>query len=214
MNFLKKYQQLFISVIFTLLLIGCRVMITGGFTFLFIPWNTFLAIVPLFFSYKLRNAQGRTAWLYAALWLLFLPNAMYIVTDLFHLRVRENVPYWFDLLILFSAAVNGLIAGFISLYNTECWLKDFLPGKSRHLFSFGIMLLCAYGIYLGRYERWNSWDVLAQPFALFADIANDIVHPLRNKHCWLLTFIFGAWMHLVYGFVKTGLMQAQQKRLP
>ncbi|MBL7718712.1 MAG: DUF1361 domain-containing protein [Flavipsychrobacter sp.] len=204
MQFFSRYQHLFFSILFTFFLVGIRMIMTGTHTFAFIPWNTFLAIVPLWFSYLLPAARGRVAWLYAALWLLFFPNAMYMVTDLFHLREREKVPYWADLLLLFSAAVNGLIAGFLSLYNTEQWLRQRGSGKRRHLFIVAAMLLCGYGIYLGRYERWNSWDVVAQPFALLSGIADHILHPMRNIDAWMVTGLFGVWMYLLYGFLKTG----------
>lgn len=202
MNFITKHRHLLLSMLFTLFLIGFRMIYTGNYVFAFIIWNTFLAIVPLYFSEKLKDAGRRPAYLYAAVWLLFFPNAMYIITDLFHLRNRALIPVWYDLVILFSAAVNGIIAGFISLHNVEQWLKQKLHIRRTHLLIIPLMLLCAYGIYLGRYERWNSWDIVAQPFALFSEMAYHIFHPFHNKECWLLTLIFGSWMYLLYSYSK------------
>jgi uncharacterized membrane protein len=199
---MARHRHLLLSMLFTLFLIGFRMIYTGNYMFAFIVWNTFLAVIPLYFSEKLKTAGRRASFAYAAAWLLFFPNALYIITDLFHLRDRELIPVWYDLVILFSAAINGIIAGFISLYNVEKWLKEKIHIRRTHLFIIPIMLLCAYGIYLGRYERWNSWDIVAQPFALFSEMAHHIFHPFRNKECWLLTLIFGSWMYLLYTYSK------------
>lgn len=207
MRFIEKYQQLFVSLVFTCFLIGFRSILSGTPTFLFLVWNLFLAVLPLLFSYKLAGSSRLKACLYGLLWLLFFPNAMYIVTDLFHLHPRPHIPFWFDLLILFSAALNGLIAGFISLYNTEKWLSQTWKSRSRHAFPLLAMFLCGYGIYLGRYERWNSWDVVARPFSLLSDMANHFLHPLQNKHCWLITILFGFWMYIIYGFIRSVLVR-------
>ena len=202
MNFISKHRHLLLSMLFTMFLIGFRIIYTGNLAFAFIAWNTFLAIVPLYFSEKLKDSSKRASYAFVAIWLLFFPNALYIITDLFHLRHRELIPVWYDLVILFSAALNGLIAGFISLHNVEKWLKEKLHIRRTHLFIVPLMLLSAYGIYLGRYERWNSWDIVAQPFGLFSEMAHHIFHPFRNKECWLLTIIFGSWMYLLYSYSK------------
>ena len=202
MKFINKYQHLFIALVFTALLLGARIAYTGRLSFAFISWNLFLAVVPLYFSYLLQEAKGKLAWIYATAWLLFFPNTMYIVTDLFHLRDREVIPVWYDLIILFSAAVNGIIAGFASLHNVERWLKNKVALKRSHLLILPLMLLCGYGIYLGRYERWNSWDILSNPFSLFSSIYGHIRHPFRYKECWMLTAIFGAWMSLLYSYTR------------
>lgn len=202
MDFISKHRHLLFSMLFTMFLIGFRMIYTGTHAFAFIAWNTFLAIIPLYFSEKLKDSGIKATYGYAAIWLLFFPNALYIITDLFHLRHRELIPVWYDLVILFSAAINGLIAGFISLHNVEKWLKQRLHIRRTHLLIIPLMLLCAYGIYLGRYERWNSWDIIAQPSALFSEMSHHIFHPGRNKECWLLTTIFGSWMYLLYTYSK------------
>ncbi len=99
-----------LSVGFTLLLILSRVFYSGSFTYLFFAWNLFLAGVPLFVSGLLNEFKKRKFQIvFFITWLLFFPNALYIITDLIHLRERGNVPLWFDVILIFSASINGLI---------------------------------------------------------------------------------------------------------
>ncbi|WP_262497530.1 DUF1361 domain-containing protein [Flavipsychrobacter stenotrophus] len=134
------------------------------------------------------------------LWLLFFPNAMYIVTDLFHLNESTNVPKWFDLLLLFSAALNGVLMGMSSLYNIEQFLKKNISVKYVPVVVFSLLLLCGYGIYLGRYMRWNSWDIFTQPFGLLMNIAHDVKHPLRKTDSWMLSGLFATWLFILYRY--------------
>ncbi|MCB9047053.1 MAG: DUF1361 domain-containing protein [Chitinophagales bacterium] len=200
---MKKYSWLIPLSLFSVLLIIARVVYTSSLMFSFLVWNIFLAAVPLYFSLKALNSNRKlTTTIYSALWLLFFPNSMYIITDLFHLMPRENVPLWFDLLILFSSATNGVLFGFLSLSNMEKTFKKFSSSRMRHVLVLFIMLLCGYGIYLGRFERWNSWDIIAQPYMLSISVMHDIVHPVRNINTWALSLSFGIWMFLLYRFVQ------------
>jgi uncharacterized membrane protein len=127
---------------------------------------------------------------------------MYIITDLFHLEDELGVPKWLDLLLLFSAAFNGLFMGLMSLKNIENLLASYLPGKTKILFSAVIFLLCGYGIYLGRYERWNSWDLFTHPISLAKDIALDFLYPIHHRHVWTITIYFGGWLMIVHQYLS------------
>ena len=201
MSFFKEYKWLSPILLFTASLLLGRVAFTGSIMFLFIGWNLFLAIVPLYFSHLLiETIDKRKATLLIAAWLLFFPNAMYIVTDLFHLQDDSEMPMWFDLLILFSAALTGVIIGFLSLQNVEKYLTGKLPTRCMKWTLICLFFLCGYGIYLGRYLRWNSWDIVVQPIPLFKDIRQDVFHPFRNIECWLLSTLFGTWLYLLYKY--------------
>jgi uncharacterized membrane protein len=194
---------LFFSVGFTILLYIIRVVNTGSWLFLFIPWNLFLAWLPLFFSgliQKTENGFGKMAWL--ALWLLFLPNAPYIITDLFHLEQRHGVPLYFDLILLFSAAWNGLLMGLLSVKNTENeLLKHFSIMKVKIAMLF-IFFLSGFGIYLGRFDRYNSWHVLTQPSDLLIDIGHYLLQPWHHQHTWAVTILFAVVFYLMYEMSK------------
>lgn len=185
----------------TCLIIG-RITFTQSLTMTFILWNMLLAVLPLFFSYRLIGAEKVQKMLYLGAWLAFFPNAMYIVTDLFHLKLRNDIPQWYDLLILISAALNGLILGFVSLQNVEQYLRTRIPSKYIHRIVLPIFILCGYGIYLGRYMRWNSWDIITNTYPLIRSIKSNLVHPIQNIECWLLSLLFGVWLYLVYRYFK------------
>lgn len=202
MTFYQKHKWLLPMLGFNFALIVCRVALTFSLTFLFIPWNVFLAALPLYFSFKLDRAGKYSGWMLLVLWLLFFPNALYIVTDLFHLKQRADIPLWYDLLILFSAALIGIIMGFLSLQHVEHFLRSKIGPRYIHPIILPVFIISGYGIYLGRYMRWNSWDIITEPMTLMKDIAYDVIHPLRNMECWLLSLLFGIWMYLLYRYFK------------
>ena len=203
MSFYNKYKWLMPLLAFTALLVFARMLRTSTSYTLFIPWNLFLAWLPLFFSYYLTKFNSKlVSWGLFVLWLLFFPNSMYIVTDLFHLRDETGVPKWFDLLILFSAAINGMIMGVLSLMNAEAFLNVQLKAKWVSPAIFAIFLLCGYGVYMGRYLDFNSWDVFRHPFSIMRCIADDFLNPIANHQMWMLTVLFGVWMSVLYRFLK------------
>src|SRR4029079_6200006 len=110
-----------ISLCFTLSLLAVRVVYSGSIMYLFYPWNLFLALVPLYISGLLLK-QPTFGWksvLLLAAWLLFLPNAPYLVTDIFHFEERLPVPAWLDLLLVVSGAWNGILICMISMFRIE-----------------------------------------------------------------------------------------------
>ena len=131
-------------------------------------------------------------------WLLFLPNAPYILTDLVHLRPRAGVPYWFDILLIASFAFNGLLVGFFSLAQVH----DVLVQRLRPAYAWAMILLASigsgYGIYLGRVQRWNSWDILRHPLRLAVDCLRPWVHPFAHKEALVMTAILAGFFFLGY----------------
>jgi uncharacterized membrane protein len=149
-----------------------------GPSFLFLIWNLFLAWVPYGIALLIRSEQSKwTRYSLFCVWLLFFPNAPYLITDLLHLRERLPVPLWYDMLTFFSFAWTGLIFGYLSLVRIQklFFAKWGLWGS--HLITAGLWLLAGLGIYIGRFLRWNSWDILAQPGALLADLGSIFIHP-------------------------------------
>lgn len=203
MRFLKYYQWLMPSLLFSSALVVFRVLFLWNPLYISMLWNLFLAILPLYFSFKASRTLGKKAfWAWSAMWLLFFPNAMYITTDMFHLNEHAGIPKWFDLIMLSSCAINGLAYGVLSLRNMEKRMRDVIPQKYLNAVLLFIMMLCGYGVYLGRYLRWNSWDVVTNPISLAGDMYQHIVHPFRNANIWALTITFGTWMYILYKFFK------------
>jgi uncharacterized membrane protein len=198
---------LFVSCCFSVLLVCARVVATGYFTYLFLIWNLFLAFVPYAISEWLyhripvmENSGKRLIVLFG--WLLFIPNSFYIVTDLFHLEQFDNAPKWFDLLLLFSFAWNGLLFGILSIRRIETIITALYGNRYSILFLIVVMWLNAFGIYLGRYLRFNSWDIIGRPFSLFEEILEVIIHPVRNRMEWGMITAWAAFMALFYITIK------------
>jgi uncharacterized membrane protein len=205
---------LFVFSTFCLALSIYRMMVSTTPMFLFLNWNLFLAFIPwglssLLIVYpKLQKKKLAVAALLCT-WLLFFPNAPYILTDLFHLRIDAlGMPLWYDLLLILSFAWVGLMFGFMSLWDIEKILKRYLLSSrlkgllrfrlSIPLFSSLLLFIGSFGIYLGRYLRWNSWDILAEPFALIYDIGDRVINPFSHPQTWGVTLFMGLFLNLVY----------------
>ena len=194
------------SIGLSLLLIVGRVLLTGHGLFLFLAWNLFLALIPFGLSTLLGTALGplraRLLLPVGAAWLLFFPNAPYLITDLLHLEQRPGVPLWYDLALILSCAWNGLMLAYASLADMQELVRQRLGTGAGWAFAATALLLSSFGVYLGRYLRFNSWDVLSNPLALFFDILHRLLHPLAYPRTWGVTVVFGAFLLLGYGTVR------------
>lgn len=189
--------------IHSIVLVLFRMEYTDTHKYFFLIWNLFLAWVPFWLSslvlYMHRRGLGNGIILLPALgWLLFLPNAPYILTDLFHFHTHQQVPRWFDLMMLVSAAWTGLLLGLVSMINIHRWLRSVAPGFVSWFLMTGIAFAAGFGVYLGRYERWNSWDVLARPKPLFTDILHKFADPLSHPAFVGVTLVLGFFLLMVY----------------
>jgi uncharacterized membrane protein len=186
---------------FIAMLILFRVWYAGTTAFLFLGWNIFLAWIPYALSTQLPSYRKKEKWkqlfLFAS-WLLFFPNALYIVTDLIHLRDESNMPWWFDAMLLFAAAFAGLLMAFVSLRNTERYFATIFSKKNVAVLIFGLLFLGSFGVYLGRFERWNSWNIVNDPFELALNIFNCIINPIDNVKVWAITVLFTGVYSLLY----------------
>lgn len=212
-SFIKKEVNVIVAMVFAVCLLAARIWQMGGpclndyrmvycdsFKFIFLLWNLFLAWVPLLIVQLLQYWQtGKTLSLVGiALWLLFFPNAPYLITDFVHLRPQADIPIWYDVLLLFMYAYLGLVFAMRSLH----LLKPFLVARFGLLFSrlfIGFsLLLSGLGIYLGRVERWNSWDLFTQPLALGNSIFNLLSQPLDQAQAMLMIIGFSAFLSVAY----------------
>lgn len=206
---LVKTNQFQISLFMGILSFFCfalslfRVEISGTRHFLFLNWNLFLAFVPWLFTLILSmspNLQKSRLAVFGMLgvWLLFFPNASYILTDLFHLSHNSSMPIWFDLVLILSFAWTGLLYGFLSLWNLEKLMEQFLSKRTITLLSVVLLFISGFGIYIGRYLRWNSWDILHHPAKLMGDIGDRIVNPFDHTRTWGVTVFMGLFLAMLY----------------
>lgn len=201
MSFSKK---IIIPLAFPIVLLIVRVVLSGQLTYIFLAWNLFLALIPLAISQRITGVRNRwKIFLLIGAWLLFLPNAPYIITDFLHLKQRPPVPYWYDILLLFSAALNGLLLGLLSLFNVEKFLAHRYGNRISGLLILCSFFLCAFGIYMGRYLRWNSWDIITSPGAIATDILERVFNPFEHFGAWSVTFLFGSFFYVLYYSIKS-----------
>ncbi|WP_333820251.1 DUF1361 domain-containing protein [Ohtaekwangia sp.] len=206
---LRETNRLYILLIFSLTTILCvtlvafRVQYTANVTFVFLVWNIFLALVPYMIStllvlyhHTVKNAFW--LWLPFMAWLCFFPNAPYILTDLFHLKQRPGVPYWYDLALILFFAWNGLMLGFASMMDIQSVFTTRFKPWIGWTISIGSLLLAGFGIYLGRYLRWNSWDVISSPMHLLHDIATRVLNPFHHPQTYGVTLLFATFLLLGY----------------
>lgn len=194
-------KLLYISLLFSVGMIVYRMLYTQQSYGSFLLWNLFLAWIPFGLSVLLQYAYFQKAtpsFVLLALWLLFFPNAPYIITDLFHLKPRDPIPYWYDLIVLFWAAWNGLLLGFISLMNVERFLSTRFQSRIVAVIINCCLVLCAFGVYAGRFLRWNSWHVVTEPTTIARDVKFIAFNPEDNLKTWAVTFIFSILMILGY----------------
>jgi uncharacterized membrane protein len=187
------------------LLIGVRIYYTGSLLYLFLVWNIFLAWVPFMISSLFKKMNTKSKWKPALVffcWLAFFPNALYIVTDLIHLQLQSRVPKWFDVLILFSSAIAGLMLAFISLYRVESFLCRIVIKKMQAPLILLILFLGSFGVYLGRFLRFNSWDIVSNPTGLFSSISQRFISPFNHIQTWFITVVFTVFFYLLYVIIK------------
>ena len=174
--------------------------VNGKTSFLFLSWNLFLAWVPYGLSRLLNPTRS---WILNGgiflLWLLFFPNAPYILTDLLHLKNRWVVPHWFDLMLLITFAWTGLLVGFASLRNIQQFFASKWSGMIGGIVAYGCLILSAYGVFIGRFQRWNSWDIITQPFNLFQEAIAPLADPMDHMQTLGLAIVMSGFLVITYG---------------
>jgi uncharacterized membrane protein len=186
-------------------MVAARLFYSAQQTYLTLCWNLVLAWVPLGLSMLLarRHQPGRRAGrigslALGAVWLAFFPNAPYMVTDFVHLFPRSPIPLWFDAILVFAFAFTGLGLGFMSLLLVHGIVRRSRGAGTGWLFVATVATLTGFGVYLGRFQRWNSWDLVARPHDLFASVLREILHPASTPHSLGMTVIFGGFFATVY----------------
>jgi uncharacterized membrane protein len=157
-----------------------------------------------------QSTRYRAAWrwaLPAALWVAFLPNAFYIMTDFNHLLKWRPFPLMYDIVMIFAFAWTGLLLGVTSLYLMQNLVRAALGRAAAATLVVGVTLLCGAGVYLGRFLRWNSWDLLTRPGQLLAELAETMSDPSEHSHALGHTAVFATvalLSHLTFLAMRDG----------
>lgn len=209
-HFAKNKYRLFIFTILGLASLICtalfrwRVQLTGSENYTFMIWNLFLAWIPFFtayFTYTSALQPTRMKIMVPAaafLWLIFFPNAPYILTDFQHLAVADwqNIDTWYDVLMLLWFAFTGLLLGMVSLFMMQEIIRRSFGRWFGWSFVALVTALTATGVYVGRFLRWNSWDIITHPQELAQFTLARAVDP--SGRSIVFTAIFAALFLFFY----------------
>jgi uncharacterized membrane protein len=179
-------------------------------------WNLFLAWIPYLFSMQaaaLYFVFPRQWWMLivpGGIWLAFFPNAPYIVTDFLHLVNHPHIPLWYDILLLTTFSWTGVFLAIASLRTMQALIKIHLGNILSWFFVIVSLSLCGLGLYLGRFNRWNSWDLLIHPKTILKDIAIQVINPLDNLSFFGFTIIFIFFLFISY-LMFTSILQFEDQ---
>lgn len=212
LNMKKYFHTLMLLIGFSIAgiaMVAFRVHRTGYYTFYFLIWNLFLAWIPLILAifietlFRKKRKINIVMIVLGFIWLLFYPNAPYILTDLIHLQTSSLMPIWFDAMLILSFAWIGLFAGFVSLYVLQNVIKKAFGSFTSWLFVLVTVELGSFGVFLGRFLRWNSWDFFTNTEDVTYDVLSRVLNPLANKWSFLFTLMFSAFSFFTYLLLYT-----------
>jgi uncharacterized membrane protein len=192
------------SVFCVFMLLVARPLLTGDAADEYLIWNLFLAWIPfvlalVFYDRVRANGLRGTEVAVGATWLAFLPNAPYILTDLIHLRTRSSADaIWFDALTFSAFAWTGLLLGLVALYLVHTAVARAVGAVWGWIVAFGAIAASGFGIYLGRFLRWNTWDIITSPIAVARDVAAPFLDPSANQLPIAVTGAFTAFLVVAY----------------
>jgi uncharacterized membrane protein len=187
----KKRQQdklrivyaLAFSSLLSIILVLIGALKSGSSHYYFLIFNLWLSYFPLLFAVILVYRLKNTAWLspiniiLSLLWITFLPNSFYMISDLIHAPASIGYDLLFNIVMILFCVINSMIAGYISIYLIHWELLKRFYFRYVHLFIGLVLFICSFAIYMGRFLRWNSWSVITNPAGLLFDISDTITNP-------------------------------------
>lgn len=208
MSIFKRLLAFSVLLAWCAILLGYRIARTESSAYTFLAWNLFLATVPLVAAaalLSLHRTRGPGALQIAAfvVWLLFLPNAPYILTDFIHLKESAAIPLWYDIALLASGAGTGVLFAYASTAYVQAVVADRAGKLAGWVVTFAAFLLAGFGVYLGRFLRWNSWDAVTNPASVFHDVVPRVIDPLAHIGTVGVTLIYGIGLTLGYAAVRS-----------
>lgn len=192
-----------ISALCLSLLVG-RLIISGTSRYIFIPGNLALAWLALLFAWLLVKELKTQKWLrwqniaLTVLWLIFLPNTWYVLTDFLHVYATGEISELYDIVMMSTLVMSGFILGFTSLYLVHQELRKRLSEQKSAVLVGLVILLASFGIYLGRVLRWNTWDVITNPSGIILNVSDRIIDPFGHPRAFNVTALLFVLICSVY----------------
>lgn len=192
----KIYRAIGFSSAVSIGLLFTRMVSFQDLDYWYLAWNLFLAWIPLFFAILIVANLKKHLWLswqcllLTVLWLTFLPNSFYIATDFIHLQEAGASTLLYDVVLLLSFTLNGFMLGYLSVVALHDQLLKRINRRYANYLIGIVFLLCSFAIYLGRYLRWNTWDILLNPAGILFDVSDRLINPSAYEQTFTTTIIF------------------------
>ncbi len=196
----SKSILLLLATLILFSMVGFRMLYSGSLYSLFLIWNTFLASIPFVLSVFLvkNNLSKIQNGLIITFCILFLPNALYLISDFEHLVERYPVPFFYDILLMFYAALIGLLFNILSIKNLQQIARRYFSVRLSNILISVTIFLSGFGVYLGRYLRWNSWDLFTHPVPLLKDCIHRILQPQVYYYTWAVSLGYAFILGIAY----------------
>jgi uncharacterized membrane protein len=218
----EKPPYRFVASLVTLSLVGvllliARVIESDSLRYVFLFWNLMLAALPALLAWWLVQRIREHGWLrwqqlaLTAVWVGFLPNSFYLVTDFIHLRQTYEASLLYDIAMLTSFIISGFVFGFIGLYLVHLELAKRLRPRNAWLIITGLLLASSFALYLGRFTRWNTWDVLFKPAGLLFDVSDRFINPSSHGQTYQTTIIFFVILVALYWVIWEAMQLMKRK---
>lgn len=193
-------QSLTLGLIAVVLCICFRVWYVGSLQYLFLIWNIFLACIPYFvvILLSLITFPRYIQYFLFSIWFLFLPNAPYVITDFIHLRYKTQDQYWIDIIMFFSSAVFSLVIGVIALEEGRKILQRISSRWFTRVVIILAVMLSGFGVYLGRFPRFNSWHLFTRPSDLVGSLYEHGVTVITQRGSLTFVLLFTTLFGISY----------------
>lgn len=198
------------STVVSLVLFGYGAWRNHSLGYSYLVWNLFLAWLPLLFAVRLVLILARKLWSswealgLSLLWLAFLPNSFYMISDFIHLQEVQRVDVLYDTLMFTAFIYTGVVLGFSSLYLIHLQFRKRLSARAATGWIAGTLLVCSAAVYVGRDLRWNSWDILTNPGGLLFDISDRLQHPSAYPQMLVTIISFFVLLASMYSLLWRG----------
>jgi uncharacterized membrane protein len=202
------YKNLILAFAFSSLVAVGIVLINMAYShsgyYLFLIYNLSLAFIAPLLALWLVIRLKTTPWLglpnilITLLWLGFLPNSFYMITDLIHVQSSIGIDLLFNIVLVMLFIFNSVTAGFLSVYLVHKELLKRMYYTNAHIIIAGVFLLCSFAIYLGRFLRWNSWNVITSPFGILFDVTDTVLSPSTHPQVFATTASFFLLLGAMY----------------
>lgn len=185
-------------------LLGTRILSSDSSRYGFLAWNLFLAIVPVLLALWLAARIRKYGWarwkqiVLTLLWVGFLPNSFYLITDLIHLSPNYEADLLFDITLILSFILAGFTFGITSMFVIHKEIIKRTTERMAYAWVGLIFLAVSFAIYLGRYTRWNTWDILLRPAGLLFDVSDRLINPGIHLQTYQTTITLFLLIFCVY----------------